>query len=71
MRAIGKLGTMRALEEKIAHLERVTQDLSDLVHAQEKKIYQLNRRVASLMDREAERASEGAAVFADKPPPHY
>ncbi|MFN3208692.1 MAG: SlyX family protein [Roseovarius sp.] len=46
---------MQELEEKIAHLTRAVDDLSDTVARQETMIALLNRRVQMLMEREAER----------------
>lgn len=64
---------MEQLEEKIAHLTRSVEELSDVVAAQAKEIDTLVRRVQMLMQREAEReASSGTAVFTgDERPPHY
>ncbi len=62
-----------ALEERIAHLMRVTEDLSDTVAVQAKEIDRLTARVEMLMMREAERESEGTGgvVLGDERPPHY
>ncbi len=62
-----------AVEERIAHLERTVDDLSDTVAQQAKEIELLTRRMAMLMQREAEReaAGGGGAYFADEKPPHY
>lgn len=64
---------MQALEEKIAHLTRLADDLSDEIARQSKEIDRLNRQVAILMRREAEREADagGGHVFADERPPHY
>lgn len=64
---------MEDLEEKIAHLLRAMDDLSDVVARQAREIDVLERRVAMLMQREAERQSEGSGgvVLADERPPHY
>ena len=62
------------LEETVAHLTRVTDELSDVIARQEGEIAVLKRRVEMLMRREAEReASEGGVVFGgdEPPPPHY
>ena len=61
-----------ALEERLAHLIRETQDLSDVVARQEREIAALTRRVEMLMRREAERESgDLPAPEANKPPPHW
>jgi SlyX protein len=61
-----------ALEEKIAHLTRTVEDLSDVVARQEKAIDRMERRLALLITREAEReADAGTIPLADQRPPHY
>ena len=62
-----------ALEERIAYLLRVTDDLSDTVAAQAREIDRLTARVERLMLREAEREAEGTGgiVLGDERPPHY
>lgn len=64
---------MDKLEEQIAHLTRTVDDLSDVIARQSRQIDVLERRVAMLMQREAERQSEGSGgvVFTDERPPHY
>ena len=62
------------LEETVAHLTRVSEELSDIVARQEGEIDVLKRRVEMLMRREAEReAADGGVVIGgdDRPPPHY
>ncbi|KAA0912204.1 SlyX family protein [Aquicoccus porphyridii] len=64
---------MDRLEEKIAHLERSVDDLSEIVTRQADDIATLRRRVEMLMQREAEReADQGSHVFTgQEKPPHY
>ena len=64
---------MLELEEKIAHLMRTVEELSDVVARQEKEIETLTRRVFMLMQRESERQAEGSGgvVLGDEKPPHY
>lgn len=64
---------MQELEEKIAHLIRTVEELSDVVARQEKEIETLTRRVFMLMQREGERQAEGSGgvVLGDERPPHY
>ena len=64
---------MQELEEKIAHLTRTVDDLSDVVARQSEEIVALNRRVHMLMQREAEREAQGSGgvVLGDERPPHY
>ncbi|WP_026198385.1 SlyX family protein [Wenxinia marina] len=60
---------IRHIEEKIAHLTRTCDDLSDVVARQEREIAALTRRVQVLMEREAER--EVAQDTPITPPPHW
>ena len=64
---------MQDIEEKLAHLIRTVDDLSDVIARQEREIEQLTRRVEMLMQREAEREAEatGGVVLGDERPPHY
>ena len=60
------------LEEAVAHLTRMAEDLSAIVARQEAEIARLARRVGMLMEREAEREAEGGGVpLADQRPPHW
>lgn len=60
------------LEEQIAHLTRVTDDLSEVAARQEGEIARLSRLVGLLTEREAERDAEGGAIpLADQKPPHW
>lgn len=61
-----------ALEERIAHLMRAVDDLSDVVARQTGEIDRLTRRVKMLMEREAEREAQGlGSAEANVPPPHW
>ena len=64
---------MREIEEKLAHLIRTVDDLSDVLARQEGEIARLTARVEMLMRREAEREAQGTGgvVFGDERPPHY
>ncbi|MBI6629717.1 SlyX family protein [Pontibaca salina] len=64
---------MTQIEEKLAHLIRSVDDLSDIVARQQSDIDTLTRRVAMLMKREGARAAEdgGSVILADERPPHY
>lgn len=64
---------MEKLEEQIAHLTRMVEDLSDIAAGQADEIVALNRRVHMLMQREGEREASGggAVVLGDERPPHY
>ncbi|MEP1521276.1 MULTISPECIES: SlyX family protein [Ascidiaceihabitans] len=64
---------MNKLEEDMAHLTRMVEDLSDIVAQQAEEIVTLNRRVHMLMQREGERdaSQSGGVVVGDERPPHY
>ena len=64
---------MQEIEEKLAHLMRSADELSDVVARQQTEIDRLTARVEKLMRREAERdAADGAAVvLGDERPPHW
>ncbi len=61
------------LEEKIAHLTRTVEDLSDIVAAQQTTLDIASRRLAMLMEREAGREMDagGSIPLADQRPPHW
>ncbi|MGB5558743.1 MAG: SlyX family protein [Paracoccaceae bacterium] len=61
------------LEEQVAHLTRVAEDLSDVIARQEAEITRLMRRMSMVMQREAERELNdgGSAPLADQRPPHW
>ncbi|MDJ1016168.1 MAG: SlyX family protein [Paracoccaceae bacterium] len=63
----------RKIEERLAHLERVVEELNEVVANQAGEIDALTRRVAMLMAREAEREADGSGgvVIGDERPPHY
>ena len=64
---------LTALETRIAHLERLAEDLSDVVARQETELVALTRRVQILVQREAERelTEAGGAMLGDERPPHW
>lgn len=61
------------IEEKLAHLERLVDDLNDVVARQSREIEVLTKRVQLLMEREAARELEGSGgvLIGDERPPHY
>ena len=64
---------MAAIEERLAHLMRAVEDLSDVVARQSGEIDRLTRLNHLLMEREAGREAdtgEGIAL-ADQKPPHW
>ena len=61
-----------ALEERIAHLMRAVDDLSDIVAAQGREIDRLTRLTEMLALREAQREEAGLdAPAANQRPPHW
>ena len=63
---------LQTVEERVAHLQRMVDDLSDVVARQDAEIRRLARHVGLLMEREADReAAEGAIPLADQRPPHW
>ncbi|MEZ5799056.1 MAG: SlyX family protein [Paracoccaceae bacterium] len=63
---------IEAYEEKLAHLMRAVDDLSEVVARQSREIDVLTRRVHMLMEREAEREADLAeAPAANVRPPHW
>ena len=61
------------LEETVAHLSRIVEDLSEIVARQERDIDFLKRRVGRLLEREASREVDagGTIPLADQKPPHW
>ncbi|MEZ5912568.1 MAG: SlyX family protein [Paracoccaceae bacterium] len=61
------------LEEDVAHLSRMVEELSDVVARQGREIERLTRRLGMLMEREAEREADqaGSIPLADQKPPHW
>ena len=61
------------IEERLAHLERTVDDLSEIVAKQSLTLDKMTRRVGMLMEREAAREADGGGghVFGDEKPPHY
>ncbi|MDF1804506.1 SlyX family protein [Thalassovita sp.] len=64
---------MTEIEEKLAHLIRSVDDLSDVVAAQQKTIDLLERRVTMLIERAAQQETDqGSYIFTGpEKPPHY
>ncbi len=65
------MSDLTALEERVAHLIRAVDDLSDVVARQAGEIAALQRRVARLTEREAEREAEAARAAPVERPPHW
>lgn len=62
-----------SLEERIAHLERMVEDLSDVVADQAKALDRAERRILKLMNEAAERELDagGSIPLVDQRPPHW
>ncbi len=66
------MNDITAVEERMAHLIRAVDDLSDIVAAQGREIDRLVRLTEMLALREAEREEMGGdAPAANVPPPHW
>jgi SlyX protein len=71
-RAEGAMDRVEALEERVAHLMRAVEELSDVVARQAGEIAGLERRVRLLMERAAEEEGLGGAPpEANVRPPHW
>jgi SlyX protein len=63
---------MNNLEERIAHLMRAVDDLSDVVARHSAEIDRLTRLNHLLMEREAGREADGNSIaLSDQKPPHW
>ncbi|MEL7091712.1 MAG: SlyX family protein [Pseudomonadota bacterium] len=64
---------MTELQERIAHLERSVDELSDVIARQDADIARLKRQVEVLIAREADREAQGGGgvIIGDERPPHY
>lgn len=61
------------LEEDLAYLTRLTDDLSEVIARQDQDITRLTRRVELLLGQAAEREADsgGGIPLADQRPPHW
>ncbi|MGR3198580.1 MAG: SlyX family protein [Paracoccus sp. (in: a-proteobacteria)] len=64
---------LHQMEEALAHLARLTDDLSEVIARQDRDIARLTHRLDLLMQAEAERQADqtGTIPLADQRPPHY
>ena len=66
------INPIEAIEEKLAHLERSLNELSDVVARQQKELDRATDRHQRLMDKMAAMESDmGASATAEEKPPHY
>lgn len=61
------------LEEQVAHLTRIVDDLSDVIATQDAELRRLSALVDRLVARETARDQEGSGgvILGDERPPHY
>ncbi|HKL55894.1 MAG: SlyX family protein [Roseovarius sp.] len=64
---------MEPIEEQIAHLTRIVDDLSEVVARQERELALMTHRVQLLLEREATREVDqgGSVPLGDERPPHW
>lgn len=64
---------LRQLEESLAHVTRLAEELSDVVAHQETALSLIQRRIGLLLAREAERETDagGTVPLSDQRPPHW
>jgi SlyX protein len=58
------------LETRLAHFERLAEEMSDVLTAQSRQIDKLTAQIAALNDRIAQMSWE-ASPQDERPPPHY
>ena len=60
------------MEARLAHFERLSEDLSDIVAGQGREIDRLKKQVSALSSRVLDLQQDWRSGAADdKPPPHY
>ncbi|MEM6275875.1 MAG: SlyX family protein [Pseudomonadota bacterium] len=62
---------MEQIEEKLAYLERLVEELNGVVARQDGEIAALQSKVTLLIEREAAREADGGVIIGDERPPHY
>ncbi|MFN4060437.1 MAG: SlyX family protein [Paracoccus hibiscisoli] len=64
---------LHQLEEALAQLTRLTEDLSEVIARQDRDLSRLTARVDRLTQAEAERQADapGSIALADQRPPHW
>jgi len=60
-----------ALEERVAHLQRMVEDISDVVARQAREVDRLTRLTGLLLEREAEREYALISHAANQKPPQW
>jgi SlyX protein len=64
---------LHQLEEALAHLTRLTDELSEVIARQDRDLARVTRRLDQLLLAEAERQADaaGSVALTDQRPPHY
>jgi SlyX protein len=64
---------LEEIEHQLAHLQKQSDELSDVVARQDEEISRLMRQVSMLLAREAEREADASPgiPLADQKPPHW
>ena len=68
-----KYNKTKTIEEYVAHLQLMVDDLNAVVTEQNKEISNLKQKVEFLLSREAEReyADQNSLIMSDSKPPHW
>ena len=59
------------LQSRIAHLERVNEELSDVLADVTKRLVKAEAQVAALMDLAKDASEDGGQITFGEKPPHY
>ena len=63
--------TIEALQIRLAHAERIIEDLSDEVAHMSKRLAQHEKALKYLAQKSQEQEEQTGHSFSDPPPPHY
>lgn len=63
--------TQTALETRIAHLERMVEELSDVIARQDREMQQLSRKLTMVIERQGQPEPDGGVFLGDQKPPHW
>ena len=63
----------KTIEEYVAHLQLMVDDLNDVVTGQNKEISNLKQKIEFLLSRETEReyTDQNSVIISDNKPPHW
>ncbi|MEM7241285.1 MAG: SlyX family protein [Pseudomonadota bacterium] len=59
------------LQTRIAHLERVNEELSDIVADVTRRLVKAETKIAALMDLAQDASEDGGQITFGEKPPHY